>query len=97
MAEDSRFERIERHLDDLSKDIKELTKVVADLARIEERMVTLFKRMDSLDGRQGKVEDRVTGLEKISGNRGVVFQIVEKIFYLAIGGLIAFISKGGFG
>ena len=86
MADEQRLERMENKIDDL-------TKVVTSMARIEERMITLFKRMetyefrhDSLDGRIGEVERTVT-------KTGVVDTVLEKGFWVVVGGGIAFFVK----
>lgn len=86
--DDRRLDRIESKLD-------ELTKVVTDLARIEERMVTLFKRMDKYDGQQANLDERITDVEKVTIKRGVVYQIVEKGFWLIVGAGLTWIAKNG--
>lgn len=95
MADDQRFERVEKNLDKLSDKIDELTKVVTAMARIEERMVTLFKRMDRYDTAQAGLEDRLTEVEKVSTKRGAIYHIVEKGFWLVVGGVITYFSKVG--
>lgn len=86
--DDRRLDRIESKLD-------ELTKVVTDLARIEERMVTLFKRMDKYDGQQANLDERITDVEKVTIKRGVVYQLVEKGFWLIVGAGLTWIAKNG--
>ena len=93
MAEEPRFDRVEKHLDKLSDKIDELTKVVTTMARIEERMVTLFKRMDTYDTRQTALVARVDDMENGSTRHAVVFGLVDKVFWLAIGGGLAFLVK----
>lgn len=95
MADDQRFERVEKNLDKLGDKIDELTKVVTAMARIEERMVTLFKRMDRYDTAQAGLDDRLTEVEKVSTKRGAIYHIVEKGFWLVVGGAIAYFSKVG--
>jgi hypothetical protein len=95
MADDQRFERVEKTLDKLGDKIDELTKVVTTMARIEERMVSLFKRMDRYDTAQAGLDDRLTEVEKVSTKRGAIYHIIEKGFWLAVGGAIAYFSKGG--
>ena len=93
MAEDNRFDRVEKNLDKLSDKIDELTKVVTTMARIEERMVTLFKRMDAYDTRHTALVERVDDIENGSARHGVVFGLFDKVFWLALGGGLAFLIK----
>jgi hypothetical protein len=93
MAEEQRFDRVEKHLDKLGDKIDELTKVVTTMARIEERMVTLFKRMDVYEARSSSLDDRLTNIENGTVRHGVVFGLFDKIFWLTLGGGIAFLIK----
>jgi hypothetical protein len=93
MAEEQRFDRVEKHLDKLGDKIDELTKVVTTMARIEERMVTLFKRMDAYEIRHGSLDDRLASMESGSTRHGVVFGLFDKLFWLALGGGLAFLIK----
>jgi SMC interacting uncharacterized protein involved in chromosome segregation len=93
MAEEQRFDRVEKHLDRLGDKIDELTKVVTTMARIEERMVTLFKRMDVYDARSGSLDDRLTNIENGTVRHGVVFGLFDKVFWLVLGGGLAFLIK----
>ena len=93
MAEEQRFDRVEKHLDKLGDKIDELTKVVTTMARIEERMVTLFKRMDVYEARNGSLDDRLTNIENGTVRHGVVFGLFDKIFWLTLGGGLAFLVK----
>ena len=93
MPEEQRFDRVEKHLDKLGDKIDELTKVVTTMARIEERMVTLFKRMDTYEIRHGTLDTRLTNIESGSAKHGVVFGLFDKIFWIIVGGAIAFLVK----
>lgn len=93
MADDQRFDRIEKNLDKLGDKIDELTKVVTAMARIEERMVTLFKRMDRYDEAQTDLQERLAEVEKVSTKRGVIYHLVDKGFWLLVGGGITYIIK----
>jgi len=93
MAEEPRFDRVEKNLDKLSDKIDELTKVVTTMARIEERMVTLFKRMDTYDTKQTALVARVDDIESGSTRHAVVFGLFDKVFWLVIGAGLAFIVK----
>lgn len=93
MAEEQRFDRVEKHLDKLGDKIDELTKVVTTMARIEERMVTLFKRMDVYEARNGSLNDRLTSIENGTVRNNVVFGLFDKVFWLTLGGGIAFLIK----
>jgi len=75
MSEETRLERIETKLDQMSE-------AIVSLARMEERMVTLFKRMDNYDGQQEKMDDRVSKIEKLSGADGVTLKFLERIFWI---------------
>lgn len=93
MPDDQRFDRIEKNLDRLGDKIDELTKVVTAMARIEERMVTLFKRMDRYDEAQTDLQERLAEVEKVSTKRGVIYHLVDKGFWLLVGGGITYIIK----
>lgn len=93
MPDDQRFDRIEKNLDRLGDKIDELTKVVTAMARIEERMVTLFKRMDRYDEAQTDLHERLAEVEKVSTKRGVIYHLVDKGFWLLVGGGITYIIK----
>ena len=93
MAEDPRFDRVEKHLDKLGEKIDELTKVVTAMARIEERMITLFKRMDLYDVRQTSMDERVANIESGSTKSAVVFGFFDKVFWIVLGGIIASLVK----
>lgn len=85
MSED-RLTRIEDKLDKMSE-------AITLLARMEERMVTLFKRMDKYDESQTKLVDRVGAVEKVTLQRGVVYHILDKGFWLVAGAVVAYIAK----
>lgn len=85
MSED-RLTRIEDKLDKMSE-------AITLLARMEERMVTLFKRMDKYDESQSKLVDRVGAVEKVTIQRGVVYHILDKGFWLVAGAVVAYIAK----
>ena len=93
MAEDLRLERVEKHIDKLGDKIDELTKVVTAMARIEERMVTLFKRMETYEFRHDNLDGRIIEVEKTVTKTGVVDQVLEKGFWVVVGGGIAFLVK----
>ena len=93
MADDQRFDRIEKNLDKLSDKIDELTKVVTAMARIEERMVTLFKRMDRYDEAHADLDERLAEVEKVSTKRGVVYHLLDKGFWLIVGAGLTYIVK----
>lgn len=87
--EDNRLARIEEKLDKLAD-------AVVSLARMEERMITLFKRMDTYERRQEDLEHRVTDVEKTSVSRGAVYRLIDKMAWLAIGGITAVIIERWF-
>lgn len=87
MSED-RLTRIEDKLDKMSE-------AITLLARMEERMVTLFKRMDKYDEAQGKMASRVEAVEKVTIQRGVVYHMIEKGFWLVAGAALTWIAKWG--
>jgi SMC interacting uncharacterized protein involved in chromosome segregation len=86
MAEDPRLERMENKID-------ELTKLVTSTARIEERMITLFKRMETYEFRHDNLDSRIGDVEKTVTKTGVVDQVLEKGFWVVIGGGIAYVVK----
>ncbi len=85
MSED-RLTRIEDKLDKMSE-------AITLLARMEERMVTLFKRMDKYDENQSKLTDRVSAVEKVTLQRGVVYHLIDKGFWLVVGAGLAWIVR----
>jgi hemerythrin superfamily protein len=93
VADDARFYRVEKNIDKLGDKIDELTKVVTAMARIEERMVTLFKRMDRYDQAHSDLDERLSEIEKTSTKRGVVYQLIDKGFWLIIGAGLTYIAK----
>ncbi len=85
MSED-RLTRIEDKLDKMSE-------AITLLARMEERMVTLFKRMDKYDENHSKLSDRVVAVEKVTLQRGVVYHLIDKGFWLVVGAGLAWIVR----
>lgn len=83
---DERFNRIEDKLDKMSE-------AITTLARMEERMITLFKKMDKYDDSQSKLDARVSAVEKVTVQRGVVYQFLEKVFWVVVGAGVTFIVK----
>ncbi len=73
--------------------IDELTKVVTSMARIEERMITLFKRMETYEFRHDNLDGRIIEVEKTVTKTGVVDQVLEKGFWIVIGGGVAYAFK----
>ena len=86
MADEQRLERMENKID-------ELTKVVTSMARIEERMITLFKRMETYEFRHDNLDGRIIEVERTVTKTGVVDQVLEKGFWIVVGGGIAFLVK----
>ena len=86
MADEQRLERMENKIDDL-------TKVVTSMARIEERMITLFKRMETYEFRHDNLDSRIGEVERTVTKTGVVDTVLEKGFWVIVGGGIAFIVK----
>ena len=93
MADDQRFDRVEKNIDKLGDKIDELTKVVTAMARIEERMVTLFKRMDRYDESHADLDERLTEVEKTSTKRGAIYHLIDKGFWLIVGAGLTYIVK----
>lgn len=85
MSED-RLTRIEDKLDKMSE-------AITLLARMEERMVTLFKRMDKYDDTHSKLAERVGAVEKVTLQRGVVYHLIDKGFWLVVGAGLAWIVR----
>lgn len=85
MNED-RLTRIEDKLDKMSE-------AITLLARMEERMITLFKRMEKYDENQTKLAERVNAVEKVTIQRGVVYHIFDKGFWLVVGAGLAYIVR----
>ena len=86
MADEQRLERMENKID-------ELTKVVTSMARIEERMITLFKRMETYEFRHDNLDSRIIEVERTVTKTGVVDTVLEKGFWVVVGGGIAFVVK----
>ena len=73
--------------------IDDLTKVVTSMARIEERMITLFKRMETYEFRHDNLDSRIIEVERTVTKTGVVDTVLEKGFWVVVGGGIAFVVK----
>ena len=86
MADEQRLERMENKID-------ELTKVVTSMARIEERMITLFKRMETYEFRHDNLDSRIGEVERTVTKTGVVDTVLEKGFWVVVGGGIAYSIK----
>jgi len=93
MAEEPRFERMEKQIDKLGDKIDDLTKVVTVMARIEERMITLFKRMETYEFQHDTLDGRLSNVEQNTTQRGVVDRVLEKGFWLVLGAGVAFLVK----
>ena len=93
MAEEPRFERMEKQIEKLGDKIDDLTKVVTVMARIEERMITLFKRMETYEFRHDTLDGRLKNVEQNTSQRGVVDRVLEKGFWLVLGAGLAFLVK----
>jgi len=85
MSED-RLTRIEDKLDKMSE-------AITLLARMEERMVTLFKRMEKYDEGQNKLVSRIEAVEKVTIQRGTIYQVIDKGFWIVFGAGVAFVLK----
>lgn len=83
---EERLSRIEDKLDKMSE-------AITLLARMEERMVTLFKRMDKYDENHSKLTERIGAVEKVTIQRGVIHQMLDKLFWIVIGAAVAYIVK----
>lgn len=84
---EERLVRIETKVDGLAE-------AVVSLARMEERMVTLFKRMDKYDEAQIKIMDRLTDIEKKLFGGGLIGGYAEKLVFILIGALVAWLARG---
>ena len=73
--------------------IDELTKLVTSTARIEERMITLFKRMETYEFRHDNLDSRIGDVERTVTKTGVVDQVLEKGFWIVLGGGVAYAFK----
>ena len=93
MAEEPRFERMEKQIDKLGDKIDDLTKVVTVMARIEERMITLFKRMETYEFRHDTLDGRLKNVEQNTSQRSVIDRVLEKGFWLVLGAGMAFLVK----
>ena len=93
MAEEPRFERMEKQIEKLGDKIDDLTKVVTVMARIEERMITLFKRMETYEFRHDTLDGRLKNVEQNTSQRSVIDRVLEKGFWLVLGAGMAFLVK----
>ena len=93
MAEEPRFERMEKQIEKLGDKIDDLTKVVTVMARIEERMITLFKRMETYEFRHDTLDGRLKNVEQNTSQRSVIDRVLEKGFWLVMGAGLAFLVK----
>jgi hypothetical protein len=83
---EDRLTRIEGKLDKMAE-------AITLLARMEERMVTLFKRMEKYDESQSDLTERVQEIEKVTIQRGVVYHLLDKGFWLIIGAGLTYLAK----
>jgi len=83
---EERLTRIEDKLDKMGE-------AITLLARMEERMITLFKRMDKYDSEQSSISTRMTSVEKVTVQRGVVYHAIEKLVWIVVGALAAVLIK----
>lgn len=77
MSDDTRLERIEKKLDDMSE-------AIICLARMEERMITLFKRMDHYDEEQKTFRIQVSNLSETSASRGHALRFLERVWWIVL-------------
>lgn len=70
-----------------------MAEAITLLARMEERMVTLFKRMEKYDESQSDLTERVQEIEKVTIQRGVVYHLLDKGFWLIIGAGLTYLAK----
>lgn len=82
MSDDTRLERIESKLDQMSE-------AIIALARMEERMITLFKRMDLLDQEQSQQGRRITIVESKTLNNGQMLRFAERVFWIVVTAAVA--------
>lgn len=85
--DDSRFDRIEKKLDDMSE-------AIVSLARMEERMLSLFKRMDHYDSVQREISQRVSVVETGQGINGQTLRFAERVFWIVVAAGVTFYFKG---
>lgn len=85
--DDSRFDRIEKKLDDMSE-------AIVSLARMEERMLSLFKRMDHYDSVQRDISQRVSVVETGQGINGQTLRFAERVFWIVVAAGVTFYFKG---
>lgn len=85
--DDSRFDRIEKKLDDMSE-------AIVSLARMEERMLSLFKRMDHYDSIQREISQRVSVVETGQGISGQTLRFAERVFWIVVAAGVTFYFKG---
>jgi len=88
--DNSRLDRIEGKLDKLAD-------AVVSLARMEERMITLFNRMDTYDKKQTQIENRVIVIEKEGAGQESKVAWVERIIWVGLAAVIAFLVNNGLG
>lgn len=88
MSEDTRLERIEKHVD-------EVRQAIVTLVRMEERMVTLFKRMETYDLAQAELNARVNKLERSVGTNGQTLRFAERVFWIVVSAGVAYAFANG--
>lgn len=88
--DDARLSRIEQKLDKLAD-------AMVSLVRVEERIGTIFNRLDIIDARLAEHSKRISNVEKTSDGRGVVFRLVDRLFWIIVTaavGLVTYFAKG---
>lgn len=87
MSDDTRLERIEKKLDDMSE-------AIICLARIEERMITVFKRMDNFEDTLKVISTRVGDLETGQGRDGQALRFAERLFWIVASASVGYFILG---
>ncbi len=88
--DNNRLDRIEGKLDKLAD-------AVVSLARMEERMIVLFTRMDTYDKRHTQLETRVADIEKEGAGQESKVAWVERIIWVTLAAVIAFLVNSELG
>ena len=82
MNDETRLDRIEGKLDRLAD-------AVVALARLEERTATLFRQMEKYDSQILRLTERIGEIERINIGRSLLFRVLDKVFWLMVGGAVA--------
>lgn len=93
--DDLRLARIEANVEGVKEELDKVGDALITLARMEERLITLFKRMDTHMEDTKSLTNRIAALEKVTSTTTVWGYIGDKLLWIIVGGVVAWLVKNG--